>query len=58
MSEEKNILNKRIQLYLSDEAREALIRLMGADGKPSPTINEAIITAVKLKQSQAKQSPE
>ncbi len=58
MSEEKNILNKRIQLYLSDEAREALIRLMGADGKPSPTINEAIITADKLKQSQAKQSPE
>lgn len=45
MTDEKVILNKRIQVYLSDEAREALIRLMGQDGRPSETINQVIIEA-------------
>ncbi|WAU72965.1 MULTISPECIES: hypothetical protein [unclassified Acinetobacter] len=54
MKDEKVILNKRIQVYLSDESRAALIRLMGQSGRPSETINQLIIDADKLEQSKAK----
>lgn len=50
--EKKVILKDRLQVYLSDEAKEALYELMGEDGKPSPTINETLIKYAKIKKEQ------
>lgn len=48
MSEDKKVILKdRIQVYLSDEAKEALEKLMGDNGKPSQVINELLIKAGK-----------
>lgn len=47
--DKKVILKDRLQIYLSDESKKALYELMGEDGKPSPTINEALIEYAKIK---------
>lgn len=35
--------DRRLQIYLSHDAWLALQQLMGADGKPSPTLNALIL---------------
>lgn len=52
MEEKKAILKDRLQIYLSPEAKEALVFLMGEDGKPSPTVNETLIEYAKMKKGQ------
>ena len=37
--------DRKITVYMSEAAWAALVRLMGPDGKPSPTINALILEA-------------
>ncbi len=51
MSDQNQRANgQRMQIYFSAEAWAALVDLMGAEGKPSPTINQIIIEAYQEKQ--------
>lgn len=46
--------DRKITVYMSEAAWAALVRLMGPDGKPSPTINEIILEADRQRESTIK----
>ena len=49
--------DRKITVYMSEAAWAALVRLMGPDGKPSPTINALILEADRQRLSPASPTP-
>lgn len=49
--------DRKITVYMSEAAWAALVRLMGPDGKPSPTINALILEADRRRLSPAAPPP-